>query len=411
MKLEVGSFSDVGRLREGNEDALLVDERLMLFAVADGMGGHVGGEVASWTAIEAVRAGIANGRPVNDAIASANDAVRERAATDPALAGMGTTMTAIVVAGGRQLLVGHVGDSRAYVLHDDTLRRITEDHSLVEELVREGRITEEQAESHPRRAIITRALGIDPEVEIDLFTVEVDAGDRVLICSDGLTGMVRDRDVERVLRAESDPQRAAEILVDAANTAGGEDNVTAVVLHVVEVDDSAVPDPELLAIPDPAIPAVSQPPPDVAAEPPTPSREALGRRIRGVALVVVPLVLVLAIAIGVLGWYARRSYYVGLDDGEVVLFQGVPGGVLGWDPTVEVRSRLTDDALSASQRAALDEGAAKGSRDEAEAFLARLVESATSTTTATTTNTTTAATTTTTTPVPIATLATAPPPA
>ena len=245
MKLAAGSATHTGLVRGNNEDSFLVDDVHVLYAIADGMGGHRGGEVASRTAIEALRAAVAAGQPVHDAIVKANTAVIERAAGDDDLTGMGTTLTAVVVAGGRQLLIGHVGDSRAYLLHDGTLRRVTDDHSLVEELVREGRLTPEQAESHPQRAIVTRALGVDAEVEVDLYTVEVAAGDRILLCSDGLTTMVRERDVERLARSEPDPQRAAELLVDAANRAGGEDNTSVVVVDVLEVDAAAAPDPDL----------------------------------------------------------------------------------------------------------------------------------------------------------------------
>ncbi|HUI47807.1 MAG TPA: protein phosphatase 2C domain-containing protein, partial [Acidimicrobiia bacterium] len=164
MKLAAASATDVGLVRSNNEDAFLVDDQRGLFAVADGMGGHRGGEVASHTAIEALRAAVANGTPLHDAITRANTAVLTRAAAEEELTGMGTTMTAAVAVGGHQLLVGHVGDSRAYLLHDGTLRRATEDHSLVEEMVREGRLTPEQAESHPQRAIVTRALGVDENV-------------------------------------------------------------------------------------------------------------------------------------------------------------------------------------------------------------------------------------------------------
>ena len=136
----------------------------------------------------------ANGRAINDAITLANEAVLERAAVDPKLNGMGTTLTAVVVAGGQRLLVGHVGDSRAYFMHDDVLSQLTDDHSLVGELVREGRLTREQAEAHPQRAIVTRALGVDAHVDVDVYTVDVTPGDRVVICSDGLTDMVRERE-------------------------------------------------------------------------------------------------------------------------------------------------------------------------------------------------------------------------
>jgi protein phosphatase len=385
VRLTAGSFTDRGRVRDTNEDAHLVDERLALFAVADGMGGHRAGEVASWTAIEALRAAVADGRSVSDAIERANEAVFERAAADPDLGGMGTTMTAIVVAGGRRLLIGHVGDSRAYLLHDGALRRLTDDHSLVEELVREGRLTPEQAEAHPQRAIITRALGVDGEIDVDVYTVTVDAGDRLLVCSDGLTTMVRDRDVERIVRDADNPQRAAEELVDAANSAGGEDNVTVVVVEVVEVDEEAPPDPEQLAAPAAAATPAVEPAPDVAAPTSPPPRPPLRRRVRAAVLVVVPLVLIFAVAVGALGWYARRSYYVGHDGEVVVLYKGVPGGVLGWDPTVERRTKLRVDDLLAVDRAAVDDGAARGSRADGERYIERLRDRVAATSTTTTT--------------------------
>jgi PPM family protein phosphatase len=392
MKLVTGSATDTGLVRGNNEDSFLVDNEHVLYAIADGMGGHRGGEVASRTAIEALRASVAAGLPVHDAIVRANSAVIERATDDEELTGMGTTLTAVVVAGGRQLLIGHVGDSRAYLLHRGELRRITDDHSLVEELVREGRLTPEQAESHPQRAIVTRALGVDSDVDVDLYTIEVEAGDRVLLCSDGLTTMVRDRDVERLARSEPDPQRAAEVLVDAANRAGGEDNTSVVVIDVVEVDAVSAPDPELLAEapvePRRAMAPAPDPPPP--PEPPAP-RASMGRRVRGALLLFLPLVLVLGIAIGGVAWYARRSYYVGLADHRVVIYRGVPGGVLGWNPTVDQSTRLVDRQLTQIDHDRVTGGAARGSLSGARQFLATLqadVEATSTTTTTSTTSTT-----------------------
>ncbi|HEX5097527.1 MAG TPA: Stp1/IreP family PP2C-type Ser/Thr phosphatase, partial [Acidimicrobiia bacterium] len=317
MELSAGAFSDPGRVRDNNEDAYVVDDRLTLFAVADGMGGHLGGEVASWTAIEALRASVANRRAINVAITEANDAVRERASGDPNLNGMGTTLTAVVVAGGRLLLIGHVGDSRAYLLHEGSLRRITDDHSLVEELVREGRLTPEQAESHPQRAVVTRALGVDEEVDVDVFTVEVAEGDRVVLCSDGLTTMVRERDVERIMAAGNDPQRTAEALVDAANEAGGTDNITVIVLDVVSVDDDTPIDPLAFAQADAPVTPVSVPAPDVEGAEPSAPAEKRSRRVRNVLLLAIPLVVIVLFAVGVAGYYARRSYYVGFEGDTV----------------------------------------------------------------------------------------------
>ena len=385
MRLASGSSSHTGLVRGNNEDSYLVDEQHVLYAVADGMGGHRGGEVASRTAVEALRAAFAGGRGVEAAITSANDAVIERARGDSGLTGMGTTLTALTVKGGRQLLIGHVGDSRAYMIHDGAIRRITEDHSLVEELVREGRLTPEQADAHPQRHVVTRALGIDEQIDVDLYTLDVTEGDRVVLCSDGLTTMIRERDVERIARSEPDPQRAAEQLVDAANAAGGEDNTSVVVVDVLEVDPVSVFDAE--EVPEPPSPArVMAPAPDVpepVVKEPGPS---WGRRIGGALLLFVPLVLVLAIAVGGVGWYARRSYYVGFAGNRVVIFKGVPGGVLGWDPTIDETTRLTEAQLTQLDHDRVAAGAARGSRSDAERFIARLQAdiAATSTTTTTT---------------------------
>ncbi len=387
MKFATGSATHTGLVRGNNEDAFLVDDAHQLYAVADGIGGHRGGEVASRVAIEAVRAAIASGRSVNEAITRANTAVLERAAGDAELTGMGTTMTAIVVAGPQQLLVGHVGDSRAYLLHEGILRRITDDHSLVEELVRDGRLTPEQAESHPRRNIVTRALGVDAELDVDLFTLEVVPGDRVVICSDGLTTMVRERDIERLARNEPDPQRAAEQLVDAANRAGGEDNTSIVIIDVLEVDAAEAPDPEALVAASAATSAYRAPMPP-APEPVVPSRApavSWGKRIRGTLLLFVPLILVLAIAVGGVGYYARRSYYVGFAANRVVIYKGVPGGVLGWNPTIEQRIGLSGGQLTQIDRERVAAGSGRGSLDNARQFVANLRKHVTATSTTTTT--------------------------
>jgi serine/threonine protein phosphatase PrpC len=385
VKLAAGSATDQGQSRDNNEDAFLVDDERALFAVADGMGGHRAGEVASRTAIESLRASIASGVPVNEAIARANSAVIDRAEGDGELEGMGTTMTAVVPAGGHQLLVGHVGDSRAYMVHEGNLRRVTEDHSLVEELVREGRLTAEQAESHPQRAIITRALGIDSDVDVDVYTLDVNPGDRLIVCSDGLNTMVRDRDVERIARAESDPQHAAEALVAAANAAGGEDNITVIVIDVLEVDPAAAVDPAALV---PSGSEAARPPVEITPPPPAPDvapRRSRWRTVRGIVLVLVPILLILGIAAGATGWYARGSYYVGTAGDEVVIYKGVPGGVLGWDPTIDERTRIAVADLSAVDRDRVRSNTARGSLGTAQAYVTQLQGSITTTTTTTTT--------------------------
>jgi serine/threonine protein phosphatase PrpC len=392
VKLAAASATDHGLVRSNNEDAFLIDDQRALFAVADGMGGHRGGEVASHTAIEALRAAIANGTPLHDAITRANAAVIARAAGNDELTGMGTTLTALIAIGGRQLLVGHVGDSRAYMLHDGSLHRATDDHSLVEELVREGRLTPEQAESHPQRNIVTRALGVDAVVDVDLYTLDIEAGDRIVLCSDGLTTMVRERDIERIARTETDPQRLADALVGAAVAAGGEDNVTVVVVDVLEVDPAgALADPTTMT--DAATPANRSAviaPPDLP-EPPArkpPRAKGSGRRtVRAAILVLLPLLLIVGAATAALGWYARGSYFVGVKGAEVVIYKGVPGGVLGWNPTVDQHTGLAVADLASIDRDRVRGNSSRGSLSTAKAYVGRL-QAATTTTTPSTTSTT-----------------------
>ncbi len=200
-----GAATDVGRVRDGNEDAYLVDDAMGLVAVADGIGGHRAGEVASATAVEALRASITSGRTLRESIEDANAAVFAKAQTDMNLRGMGTTLTVGTLVAGNTILLGHVGDSRAYLLHEGELRQVTVDHSLVEELVQEGRLTADEAAVHPQRSIITRSIGTDPTVAVDVYPVELSPGDRLVLCSDGLTDMVHTEEIAATLRREDDP--------------------------------------------------------------------------------------------------------------------------------------------------------------------------------------------------------------
>jgi protein phosphatase len=387
VRLVTGAATDVGRVRDGNEDAYLVEDAMGLVAVADGMGGHRAGEVASVTALESLRAAITSGRPLRESIEDANDAVFNKSLTDTSLRGMGTTLTAATLASGGTLLVGHVGDSRAYLLHDGELRQITEDHSLVEELVREGKLTADEAAVHPQRSIITRALGVDASVEVDVYPIELTPGDRILLCSDGLTGMVQPDDIAATLRREDDPARAAALLIDAANQAGGEDNITVV---VVAVTDEA----PLRALPEP----VEQlEPAEVLDEPTTAPGERRRRGLRGVGRVLVwalPILLVLGIAVAAVGWYARKDYFVSASRGRVTVYKGVPGGLAGWDPTIEQRTDVEVADLRPAAQAQVKDKQTFSSRADAAAFVARL-RAQTTTTTSTTTTSTTAPTTTT----------------
>jgi protein phosphatase len=247
MRVVVGrtaGLSDTGRKRRQNEDAYVCEPPL--FAIADGMGGAQAGEVASGLAAAAFEEGAAAIQGEEGAaivVRAANARIFERAVHDPAVAGMGTTATvAVVDEGAAAVTIAHVGDSRAYLYRNGALEQLTTDHSLVGELVRSGRLTEDEAAVHPHRSVITRALGTDADVEVDTRRVEVVPGDLILLCSDGLSAMVRDEEIVRVLGATgAAPRDAAEALVSAANAAGGEDNVTVVLFELVDGDVEAPP--------------------------------------------------------------------------------------------------------------------------------------------------------------------------
>lgn len=232
-------LTDTGRRRRQNEDAFVCDPPL--FAIADGMGGAQAGELASRlaaAAIEEAAPAVSDEEDVVDVVRTANARIFERSLRDPAVAGMGTTATvALVDEHTGTLTLAHVGDSRAYRFRAAELEQLTTDHSLVAELVRSGRLTEAEAAVHPHRSVITRALGTEAEVEVDTRTLDVAPGDLVLLCSDGLSAMVRDDEIARVLEASAgDPHDAAEELIRAANAAGGDDNVTVVLFEITDGD-------------------------------------------------------------------------------------------------------------------------------------------------------------------------------
>jgi serine/threonine protein phosphatase PrpC len=230
----IGRESNTGNKRRRNEDSYVVAPPL--FAVADGMGGAQAGEVASKlaaAALEDTDPGSFGGvERVVELIQEANRRVYERSNADPAASGMGTTITAALVEGAK-VTFGHVGDSRAYLVRDGVIEQLTEDHSLVNELMKSGKLSAEEAETHPQRSVITRALGTDPDVDVDTFVVEARENDLFLICSDGLTTMVGDEDILELLeKYHDDLDRAAKSLVAAANRAGGEDNITVVAFTI-----------------------------------------------------------------------------------------------------------------------------------------------------------------------------------
>ena len=235
--MPVGSYavaSDTGRRRRRNEDNYVVAPPL--FAVADGMGGAQAGEVASQLAASALEAGdtdaLEGTKRLHALIQEANRRIYDRASTDPTASGMGTTMTVALVEG-MTVAIGHVGDSRAYLVRSEHMEQLTEDHSLVNELVKTGRLSEQEAQIHPQRSVITRAVGTDPDVDVDVFTIEAEEGDVFLICSDGLSDMVADEEILEVVHTNRDDlEQAVKALVAAANRGGGEDNITAVAFRI-----------------------------------------------------------------------------------------------------------------------------------------------------------------------------------
>ena len=234
--------TDIGRVRAQNEDSLLVVPESGCFAVADGLGGHVAGEVASRLAVDTIAeelgqltadSGPERARTIlEQGIGRANQAILDAVERDPSLSGMGTTLTVLLLSRDGSYSVGHVGDSRAYLFRDRTLRRLTRDHTVVQELVDHGQLTYEQARLHPRSSVLTRALGIDQAVTADLFGGRAESGDRFLLAKDGLTSMIPEEKLQLVLATTPGPGDAATALVEAANDAGGADNITVILLEL-----------------------------------------------------------------------------------------------------------------------------------------------------------------------------------
>jgi len=304
--------SDTGKKRRRNEDSYVVAPPL--FAVADGMGGAQAGEVASKlaaAALEDTDSGSSSGQErVVALIQEANRRVYARANTDPATSGMGTTMTVALVEG-QVVTIGHVGDSRAYLVRAGSLEQLTEDHSLVNELLKSGKLSPQEAETHPQRSVITRAVGTDPDVEVDAFTVDALEGDVFLLCSDGLTDMVDDEGILDVVeRYHDDLDRVAKSLVSAANRGGGEDNITVIAftmtadgdtvqLPAVEPDEDTL---EGIPVPAPAVDTMVVPPEQVEhvfVEPGSPAAEAVTRKEPISAAARVRLVLAMLVLLGI----------------------------------------------------------------------------------------------------------------
>jgi serine/threonine protein phosphatase PrpC len=370
MRLVFAAATDVGRMRKNNEDSYLSQKPVA--AVADGMGGHSAGEVASAIAIEELAALRDRGPWENEtaatddlkqAILRANRRIREMAASDRKLNGMGTTLVALLE-DGDLVHLANVGDSRGYLLRQGELSQVTVDHSLVQELVDDGRLSPEDAEHHPQRSVITRALGIDREVEFDLFTYKLQLGDRLLLCSDGLSDVVEPTQIRNVLLRVRNPYEAARRLIEVANEQGGPDNITVIVVDAV--DDAAAE-------------AIEEETGDLAVGSgtgalPVVEGEATGRRggraaraakDRSVAMhrrlqrvLLVGIVVLAAAAVLVAGRsFLYSRYWVGFDGDSVAVFQGVPGDVAGLDFSRMVeRTPVSRSQVPAGYAARLEDG-------------------------------------------------------
>ncbi|MEY2966947.1 MAG: hypothetical protein RLY50_997 [Actinomycetota bacterium] len=382
MKLSWGAYTDTGMVRQQNEDSFIAEENL--YVVADGMGGHNAGEVASALAVTTLRSGAKDGvveaDRLRELVQQANTAIYTASLDDSTQSGMGTTLTAVVVVPGVEprVMVANVGDSRTYLWRDQHLSRITVDHSYVQELVNEGIITPEEARTHPRRNIVTRALGIDRSVAVDVFSQVVRTGDRLVLCSDGLVDEVPDADIAAALDVHRDPQLAAEALVMLANENGGRDNTTVVVVDVL--DD--VSDPvEMPTTPDHTAPIEGL----ATTKPARKERLTLG-----VALFWSVAVALVVSAVTIVGVWARSGYYLAFDDDDrVTIYRGRVGGVLWFEPTIDTqteldRNELPDDILAEveSNRSFVSSASARKYLD----FLKiAVIDPATSTTTTSTT--------------------------
>lgn len=326
-RLPYAGLSDVGRVRTHNEDAVLLSPPL--YAVADGLGGHQAGEIASTVAVEALMAAAprrADAKSLGRAIRAANREVIEAAREGYGRSGMGTTLTAAIVEGTR-ISVAHVGDSRAYVFHDSVLEPITFDHSMVADMVRQGSLSESEARAHPQRSIITRALGSDPNMYADTFEVDAQPGDRLLLCSDGLTAMLDDAQIADILGSFRDPSSTVRALVDAANAAGGHDNISVVVVDISEETHGL----------------------------------AEGRRpgrgwVAGLVWSFAALALVALALLGVYQYAQSRAYVIS-EDGTVSLYRGMPDAIAGirlnW---LEEETTITARSLDPRTSAKLAQG-------------------------------------------------------
>ncbi len=384
MRVSYASASDVGKVRSANQDAVYADEST--FLVADGMGGHAGGGVASSTAVKVIVDLLRQGEDPMVAIQEANRAIFERGMKDSSLAGMGTTLTLAKTDGTDGALnVFNIGDSRAYLLRQGRLRKLTNDHTFVQELVDAGSITVEQASTHHARHVLTRALGVDPEVEVDRFFVPIEGGDTLLICSDGLVNEVAEGRIAELL-ADLEPSEAVKKLVEEANANGGNDNISVVVArfhrgdgddHLVSVaaghKESRATVSGVATAPKGSAPTglvvsdIPSPIPKSAVERPMVFRPVL--RLLGFVAVLVLFFLAIVVAIAL---YVNHSYYVGVAGKRVAIYQGRIGGLLWFKPHVVQDTDLTVSKLTPAFRSQVTHGVPESSFADARSFVANM---------------------------------------
>lgn len=383
-----GAATDTGRVRQANEDSFLAVDGL--FAVADGMGGHQAGEVASQLALECLAAEFtaAGTDMLVRAVEEANRTLVSRSAADPSLAGMGTTLVAmgLVDASGRDAIgVVNVGDSRLYLLSDGELAQITEDHSLVATMERQGRLTAAEAAVHPQRNILTRALGIDGSVLVDSWEILPVNGDRYLICSDGLFNEVDESRIAATLRRLADPNEACRELVRLANEGGGRDNITCV---IVDIADDSGRDPNA----DPANRVrhshtggditVSESP-ETGAKPPRAPGVVRSSFTWRVGVFVAAFVFVILAGFAFIWWTGTKTWYVGVDGDRVAIFHGKPGGVLWIEPSLAEDSDLLVADVPKAALFDVQNGVEQPSLSSSRRYIENLMEQSTTTTSTT----------------------------
>lgn len=463
ISLSWGVASDVGRIRKNNQDSYLADGTV--FAVADGMGGHVGGEIASKLAIDTFSQAFSNkssSLDVVDVAHDANSAILARASEEPKLSGMGTTLCLLSVSDeseDHQLNLVNVGDSRGYLFRDSELFQLTDDHTLISEMVKSGDITRDQAVVHRARHILTRALGVDSDIEVDHWKIEPKENDVFLLCSDGLTNELTDPEIAQILASPNSPDEMAKQLVDGALAAGGSDNVTCIVVRVDRTGGSSFASSDhsrIVELPSqtklrerlqsashsvgadvadrerfisasqvsksrdekarefraserergsrergrasiqagsgvvrvnplitsgnrsPGFTAIPTPLPKSATE----KKFRLGSIFR-ISIFVLLLIVVLAFGVGAIGIYANHSYFVGLDGSNVAIYQGRPGGLLWYNPTLVTKTQVNEGQVFPYHIPELKKGVIETSLSSAKAYVNNLVSEASQATIAT----------------------------